>query len=100
MSEIDQWLKRHAADSGQKIADSSAFVGLVTKNFLDNPACALQIGFAVLMDKPIVLIVDEKETVSKHLTKIATRIERVDMTNQTGMIRAQKAIQETLEALR
>ncbi len=98
--EFEAWLKGAAEDSGNKIASSSLFAGIVTKNFLNNPLCALQIGYAVLMDKPIVLIVDKDATIPALLTRVAKVIERVDLENPEDMARAHESISKLAEEIK
>jgi hypothetical protein len=97
--DFNEWLAKAAKASGDKIADSSIFASLVTKNFLKSPLCALQLGLAILMDKPILLIVDKDEKISPALVKIARQIERVDFNNQSDLARISKAIGEMSEKI-
>lgn len=92
MTTADEWLKQNAKDSGAKIEASGSFMSLVTKNYLESPLCALQLGIAVMLDKPIVLIVDKNTEVSKHLVKIASLIEKIDLNNPEELKRAIESI--------
>lgn len=96
---FEQWLKDAADDSGKKIQSSEVFTGILTENFLNNPLCALQMGYAVLMDKPIILIVDEKTPIPKSLAKLAKVIERINIDNPKDMERAQNSIRNFLNAM-
>lgn len=96
---FNKWLRLHAMDSGVKIKQSQVYLSLVTENALKDPLCALQLGFAILFDKPIMLIVNKDAPVPKHLEKIAVAIERVDLCNPDDIDRAQEAIKKLVESL-
>lgn len=82
------------ARTGKKIGESHSFAAIFTKNFLNSPECALQLGYAILMDKPIVLIADKNVKIPESLVKIAKLIERVDMSKPSEMARASKSLAE------
>ena len=88
-----EWLDKVGKDSYEKIEMSSSFAGVVTSSFLKSPLCALQIGYAVILGKPIILIVDKNLQLPQSLVKIAGLIERVDTNNPDDMNRAKQSIQ-------
>lgn len=90
--QMNEWLEQMAADSGKKIKDSAVMMTLITKNCLESPEMIFQIGCAVMMDKPIMLMVDKDTPIPNHLQKIATAIERVDTSNKSDMDRAAETI--------
>ncbi len=58
-----------------KISNSDVFVSLVTKDYLKgNCRCALEIGLAILLDKPIRLLVKEGTHLPDNLLKVADKI--------------------------
>ena len=59
----------------EKLLQSKIYMALVTKNFLKDERCALEIGLAVLLDKPIYLVVKEGTSIPENLKKIAQKIE-------------------------
>jgi len=93
----DPWMKRIARTSGVKIQESDLYTALMTKNFLESPQCALELGFAILMDKPIILIVDKTTEIPGNLLRAAKRIERVDMDNPADKARAYESIRQMME---
>lgn len=99
-TEFKKWLSDAGKDSGEKIANSAAFIGIGSTNYMENPLCALQLGLAILMDKPIFMIVDHDRPVPKALVKVADCIERVKMNDPKDMVRAQKSIQQFLQQLK
>ncbi len=58
-----------------KIFNNEIFLSLVTEDYIKSGQAALEIGFAVLMDKPIRLLVKEGTTLPKNLIKVAEKIE-------------------------
>lgn len=80
--------------TAEEIANSTVYAGLVTNAFLKDPECAMQLGFAVIFDKPIILIVDRSVVLPKRLVKIADLIERVDMAVSSEVNRASDVIRE------
>ena len=95
---MSDW-KTRAVDMAEKLQDSHVYAGIVTENFIKDPTCALQIGYAVLMDKPIALICDRTMKVPKHLIKIAERIEYVDMKSEADLKRAVETLKNMAEGV-
>lgn len=54
---------------------SSIFLGLVTEAYLADPMCWAQMGYAVLKDKPIALLVRSGTRVPENLRRVARAIE-------------------------
>lgn len=98
-AEFNNWLKKAVKENGEKIKESTGFVSIFTTNYEKEPLCALQIGLAVLLDTPIIIIADHKQTIPLHITKIARLIERVDINNPSDMGRASKAIERVVATL-
>lgn len=90
--ELDAWLKQASGGSLPKMQGSSSYAGIVTESFLKDPLCALQLGYAILLDKPIILIADHNLKLPAALVKIAKIIERVDIKNPRDMKRASESI--------
>lgn len=97
--QFNQWLKDASADSLPKIKDSGTYAGIVTDSFLKDPLCALQLGYAMLLDKPIILIADKSMKLPESLVKISKLIERVDIKNPADMRRASQSIAEFAKGL-
>lgn len=92
--QFNEWLKKASEGSLPKLEQSSVYAGIATENFLKDPVCALQLGYAILLDKPIVLIADKTMQLPASLVKVAKLIERVDIKSQEDMSRASKAVAE------
>lgn len=94
-----KWLKAATEDSGEKIEKSAIFMSLFSKSYAKEPLCALQLGIAILLDKPICLMVVEGGKVPEHLKKIAFAIEQVTDTHPDSMKVAYEKIQKKFDAL-
>jgi len=58
--------------------ESRVFLSLFSEDMKKEPIPILQLGMAVLMDKPIALMVKRGAKVPKHIIKIATAIEYLE----------------------
>jgi len=89
---VKEWLKSQQKNL-DRLDESNVYAGIVSPNFLTDPACALQLGFAILRDKPIFLLVEKNLTIPESLVKVAKIIERFDGKNpDPDMERASKAM--------
>lgn len=83
-SDQEKWLKKAVKSSGDKIEQSSVFLSLMSKSYKEDPLCALQLGIAVLLDKPIGILVEEGVEVPSGLAAFAKGIEPYkDISNVT-----------------
>lgn len=97
--ELQDWLKEAVARNAPKMQESSMFASIVTDGFFKDPTCMLQIGMAVLMDKPIVIIADKDTKIPASLMKIARLVERVDLKSDADMSRVSVSISAFAKAL-
>jgi hypothetical protein len=86
------WLNEAAARSKGNIENCEMYAGVVTKSFIEDPLCALQLGYALLLDKPIVLIVDKNVQIPASLVRASKLIERVDFDDPDWASKATGAI--------
>jgi hypothetical protein len=70
-----QWDQMALQRLGAKLEQSSAFLALMTEKWKEDPNCLLQLGFAMMLDKPILLAVPEGVKVPRALARVADRIE-------------------------
>ncbi len=91
--EFQTWLAAAEASSGLGVKSSFMLVGLLTDDSINEPLCALQFGYALLHDKPIILLVDKGMQIPSKLSKIADAIEIVDREKPEDMLRVNKTIQ-------
>lgn len=89
-----------ATTSKEKMEPCSVYLGFISKHFEKDPLCILQLGIAILLDKPICLIVvDGGQKVPKTLEKIALRIEHVRADHLEDMEQATKNIMTAVHDL-
>jgi len=79
-NEVDKRMKQAAQECADKIKDSAAFMVLFNEHMVEEVLPLIQMGLAVYMDKPIVLLVPESKRgqVSVNLVRMARRIEFYD----------------------
>lgn len=68
--EAKEWARKVVERNLEGIKESATFASIVSDKFLEDPYCATQMGMAIFMDKPIILVV-------KAGTKLPTRLERI-----------------------
>lgn len=82
-------------DSGEKIEHSAAYLGLYSGDWKKDPLPALQLGIAILLDKPIVIVVTDGSTVPESLKKVAVAIE-----SASGVEDITRAVKKVMQAVR
>lgn len=92
MAEDIDWLKAVGRKSYDEINDSAAFLSLYTKNYKESPLCALQLGYAIMMNKPICLLVEKGEIVPQALRDIATTVDVFEPGDDASLKRAVERI--------
>ena len=80
---MKRWFRKISEDSGKKIEGSNVFMSIFTTDYKREPQCALELGIAILLDKPIYLVVPNGTVVPKHLEKIAKGIEFYSSDDET-----------------
>lgn len=83
----------------EKISESKVYLAIVTKDFLKNPMCAYQLGLAIFMDKPIMLICDKDVQLPPKLVKIATMIKKIDTSNKAETNRAAQEVAQYVKSM-
>jgi hypothetical protein len=79
------------------IRQSQAFMMLLTEHSYSNMTVATQVGLAVMMDKPFILLAKVGVAIPHALVKMADLIERVDMEKENDMARAQASVAEYMK---
>jgi len=95
-SDIDQ-LKKIAASSGEKIEQSAVFLSIMTGSYKDDPVCAMQLGIAILLEKPLCFLVPNGTTVPRALERLADTIEFFEYGNNEDMHKATRRIFATMK---
>lgn len=93
--ETQEWARRVVGDLVPKISRSHYVISLVTPTETD-VKFAVEIGFAVMMDKPIIAIVTPGTPVPNKLVLIADAIIEHDLFDHAGVARK---LQETIADL-
>ncbi len=73
--EFDKWLEETARRNLPNVEASRIFLPLYTKSYAKDPQCALQFGYAVLMGKPIFLLVEKGQEIPDTVKAVAKGIE-------------------------
>jgi hypothetical protein len=79
--------KEKTKEMADKLEESTVYTGIFTENFKKDPTCALQLGLAILMNKPILLLVQEGVSVPAALAKVAIVETFKDMKDEKEMER-------------
>ena len=81
-----------------KLVDSACTVSLVPRGETD-VKFAVELGMSIMLDKPILAIVQEGTSVPKRLLKVADRVIVGDMETSEGIAKLQGEIQSFLATL-
>lgn len=95
--EMKKWLGDAAEGSAKKIAESGSFLAIFTDNYRQAAVPLLQMGIAIVMDKPIILIIPKEHwstPIPHHLSKIATLVKRVDFDDEEAMNKVMAEVAE------
>lgn len=97
--EFEKWLGDASERNAEMIKDSGAFLSIFTENYKEGALPLLQLGIAIMMDKPIILIIPKEHWGIKipiHLEKIATLIKRVDFDDKKAMAKVTRQVSEII----
>jgi len=92
-----RWINNIANNSGEKIEGSDAFVSIYSSNYHESPQAALELGIAVMTDKPIGIIVLDGQKVSENIKRLAYAVEYVSDNSAVEMARASKRILDKIK---
>lgn len=90
--EFKRWLQRITKNSGSRIEQSSVFLSIYTIDYEREPQCALELGIAVLLDKPIYLLAPEGLKVAENVQRLARGLERYEAGNSDSLEAATKRL--------
>ena len=94
--EAEKWLKRAAISSGTKIEQCEIFVSIFSDSYKKDPLCALQLGIALMLGKPIGLLAFEGVEVPETLKRIADAVESFPEGDELALQEASKRLLEKL----
>lgn len=97
MNDLDI-LKQIAQESASKIADSAVFLGLCSDNYVKDPVCLMQLSLAILMDKPLFLIIEKGPKVSKNLIRILEAYEFYEQDDENSLKEAGEKLMAKVKA--
>lgn len=64
--------------SKREISSSTIYLSIFTENFTRDPVCLIQLALAVILDKPIMILVADGTKVPKNIIRLAHRIDTCD----------------------
>lgn len=68
-------LQRAARISGERIEQSAVFLSIFTENYEKDAKAILEFGLAIVLDKPIYMVVPEGTKVPENVKRVARGIE-------------------------
>ena len=71
-------LKIATAESAMRIDSSAVYLGIYTTNYAKDPVCLIQLSLAILMDKPIYMIIQKGVKTPKKLIRMLDGYEFYD----------------------
>lgn len=86
------WFKQTFDKSREGIDQSANFMALIGLNDEIDPIQAMQIGYAILADKPIYVLAHRRARLPRNLLRVAHRVERDDMDNPEASAAAVKRL--------
>lgn len=103
MSDQDRIVMGDLASSIEGITGSSVFMQLFTPAMVNDPFSdalpLFQLGAAIMLDKPLIVLVDANDQIPERLRRAADRIIAVDRLRDGGMAEAAIRIQEAMQEL-
>lgn len=93
------WLKKAAKASKDRIKSSQVFLSIWSEGLQKDPLCALQIGLAVLMDKPIGIIAPEGQALPLSLLRVSAGVNFYRPEDPDDLERSTKALLRHMDAI-
>jgi hypothetical protein len=85
-----EWDKEYLRKTHEKIEASAVFLSLFTESYKEDPTALVQLVFAMMLEKPIYLLVQKGTKVPKAFEKICDGIEyfetKEDVTKATAKL--------------
>lgn len=79
--EEELWLLQAAQQNYDKIKNSGVFLSLFNHDMTKDAVPCLQLGLAMMLDKPIIVVARPDETIPENLKKVATAIYQGDLSS-------------------
>lgn len=93
----DKWLTDAGKECFDKIGQSAYFMSMMTPGFIRDPLCALQLGYAILLNKPMYFAVERGVEVPEVVTRLALKIVHYEKTEDLADFK--RAITEITDAI-
>ena len=99
--QVRAWLEDATKDMMPKMKSSAFVMSLYPRDGLPDPKFCMELGAALMMDKPILMIVSDNIAIPQRLRELVTRTVTINGTemNSDNKERIQVAISEMLTEL-
>lgn len=92
MAQFRDTVTRHIV---QPLLESMVYCAVVNESYLTSVNCALQLGMAILLKKPVCLIIDKKLTeIPVGLVRTSDHIQKIDVDDEMEFQRAMNAVEQ------
>jgi nucleoside 2-deoxyribosyltransferase len=96
--DFEQWKSHVLKNVVPKIENSNVFVSILS-DFKTDAKFAVEIGFAIMYDKPIVVVVKPGVKVPDKLVRIADRIVELDVNDEDSRNRLAENIRDLIREI-
>jgi len=95
--EFDRYVEHARRKTTQEITGSAAFISIAPRpEELDVKFC-LELGLAIMLDKPIIVVAFDDRDVPERLRRVADRVVETDIDTEAGARKLAEAINEIVE---
>lgn len=81
----EDFLREAAERTFEKLTDSQCFVALFSEAYQRDPVALLQLGMAVVLDKPILLLVKQGVHIPENVRRLARAIEEYNTPDDAAL---------------
>ena len=85
MSDREEYLRRAVSRTFDKVQGSNVFLALFTAAYQRDPQALMQLGMAVVLDKPLLLLVDGDTPIPENVRRLARAIEVYQSLDDLGL---------------
>lgn len=96
MDELER-LQKIAEESYEKISQSATFVDICSDNYVESPACLIQLSLGILLDKPLFLLIQKGVRPSKNLIRILDGFEFYEANDEQSFQQASEKLMEKVK---
>lgn len=94
--EWEKMVDHFRRDAAEKIAGSAAMVSLVPTDGKPDVKFSMELGYGIMLDKPLIIVVQPGQEIPEHLKRVADKIVEVDFDTFDGQQALAEAIKETV----